>query len=270
MKVVLFCGGMGARLRDYSGPSPKPMVTIGSHPILWHVMKYYAHFGHTDFILCLGYGGDYIQRYFQDGAGELATESLLGSKPSDIHAPDPAVKDWRITFVDTGPTASIGERLKSIEPHLEGEDLFLANYSDGLTDLPLPEYVESFRASKKVASFLCVKSTQTFHVVAADGTGVVSGIDPLRDSDVWINGGFFAFRKEVFDYIEPGEDLVAEPFHRLIAGQQLMAYKYTGFWAAMDTFKDRQWLMEVADRGAAPWEVWKTGRLPASAVPAPY
>lgn len=270
MKVVLFCGGMGARLRDYSGPTPKPMVTIGSYPVLWHVMKYYAHFGHTDFILCLGYGGDYIQRYFQGGNGALADEGLIGSSPSDVQAPDPAIRDWRITFAETGATSTIGERLKAVEPYLDGEEVFLANYSDGLTDLPLPGYVEAFDAAGKIASFLCVKSTQTFHVVSSDEKGTVSGIDPLRDSDVWINGGYFAFRKEIFDYIEPGEDLVAEPFHRLIASQQLMAYKYTGFWAAMDTFKDRQWLMEVAQGGDAPWEVWKNGRLPASAVPTPF
>lgn len=244
MKVVLFCGGMGTRLRDYSETIPKPMVTVGPRPVLWHVMQYYAHFGHRDFVLCLGYRGEYVKEYF------------LGYKNR------PEMEDWRITFVDTGKTATIGERLKAVEPYLEGEETFMANYSDGLTNLPLPQYADFFAAQGKVACFLCVKSTQTFHVVSVDQDAVVSSVEPLRDSDVWINGGYFLFTRDIFRYLEPGQDLVEEPFHRLMSEQQLVAYKYSGFWAAMDTFKDRQWLAELFERGEAPWELWKPRSTP--------
>jgi glucose-1-phosphate cytidylyltransferase len=250
MKVVLFCGGMGTRLRDYSDSVPKPMVTVGSQPVLWHVMKYYAHFGHNDFILCLGYRGDSIREYFRTVGERGDTEG------------------WRITFAETGQEASIGERLKAVEPLLEGEEIFLANYSDGLTDLPLPGYIDFFTAQEKVASFLCVKSMQTFHVVSVGDDAVVSRVEPLRDSAVRINGGYFLFRKEIFRYLDPGQDLVEEPFRRLISGRQLIAYTYGGFWAAMDTFKDRQWLADLFERGEAPWELWRPRSAPsvASAV----
>jgi glucose-1-phosphate cytidylyltransferase len=242
MKVVLFCGGLGMRMRDYSDAIPKPMVTIGSRPALWHVMKYYAHFGHKEFILCLGYKGESIKEYFHHVMD------------------DKEIQDWTITLVDTGVSATIGERLKAVQQYLDGERVFLANYSDGLTDLALPRYVDFFLAQDRVAAFLCVKTPQMFHVVEMQDDGVVSGVVPIRDSEVWINGGFFVFRDEIFRYLREGEDLVAEPFRRLIAARQLLAYKYTGFWAAMDTFKDRQTLDAMHRSGAAPWQVWRTNR----------
>jgi glucose-1-phosphate cytidylyltransferase len=237
VKVVLFCGGLGMRMRDYSEAIPKPMATIGTRPILWHVMRYYAHFGHKDFVLCLGYKGDIIRQYFS-------------------HATDEDIRDWNIALVETGDSSSIGERLVAVQPHLEGEDVFLANYSDGLTDLPLPRYVDFFLTQGKVGSFICVKSPQTFHVVEMGNDGMVSDVVAIRDSEVWINGGFYVFRNEIFGYIQDGEDLVAEPFRRLIAAQQLLAYKYTGFWAAMDTFKDRQVLDQMQRSDTAPWQLW--------------
>jgi glucose-1-phosphate cytidylyltransferase len=268
VKVVLFCGGMGARLRDYSETVPKPMVTIGYRPVLWHVMRYYAHFGHKEFILCLGYKGDYIKDYFLKYDERLSNDFVLSAGGSDIQLMNQDIQDWRITFVDTGQTSTIGERLKAVEPHLEGEEVFLANYSDGLTDLPLPQYVDFFTAQDKVASFLCVKSTQTFHVVSVEDDGTVDGIEALSDSGVWINGGYFVFRREIFDHLRRGEDLVDGPFNRLIAQRQLVAYRYTGFWAAMDTFKDRQWLAEMFEVGKAPWELWRPDRSTPRPIPA--
>ncbi len=224
-------------MRDYSDTIPKPMVTIGSRPVLWHVMKYYAHFGHKDFILCLGYKGESIREYFH-------------------HVNHRNIQGWNITFVDTGISATIGERLKAVERYLDGEHVFLANYSDGLTDLALPDYVDFFRTQDKIATFLCVKTSQTFHVVQVAEDGLVSSVAPIRDSEVWINGGFFVFRDEIFRYLGEGEDLVAEPFRRLIAERQLLAYKYDGFWAAMDTFKDRQNLEAMYGSESPPWRVW--------------
>jgi glucose-1-phosphate cytidylyltransferase len=257
LKVVLFCGGQGTRLRDYSEAIPKPMVQIGDRPILWHVMKYYAHFGHKDFILCLGYKGDSIKNYFLNYDEAISNDFVLSDGGTDLHLLNSDIQDWKITFVGTGVNASIGERLKAVQKHLEGEEVFLANYSDGLTDLHFPSYLDEFMTSGKVASFLAVHSTQSFHVVSLEEDGVVDSITPMSDSNVWINGGYFIFRNEIFDHLHEGEDLVYAPYERLMKMKQLVAHKYDGFWAAMDTFKDRQLLEDLSVSGQAPWEVWK-------------
>ena len=257
MKVVLFCGGQGTRLRDYSDTLPKPMVNIGPRPILWHIMKYYAHFGHTEFILCLGYKSEVIKEYFLRYNEWVSNDFVLTDGGRGIRLLNSDIEDWRITFVDTGTDTSIGQRLKAVEPHLEGEEIFLANYADGLTDLWLPDYLKAFNARRKVASFLAVHSSQSFAVARIDDADLCTAMETLSDSEIWINGGFFIFRHEIFDHIGPGEDLVFEPFARLIAAKQLMAYRHGGFWQAMDTFKDRQELEERYQGGDAPWLVWK-------------
>ena len=256
MKVVLFCGGQGMRLRDYSELTPKPMISIGYRPILWHVMKYYAHFGHKDFILCLGYKADVIKNYFRHYDETVSNDFVL-SEGSKIDLLNSDIDDWRITFVDTGMSASIGQRLAAVEPYLDGEDIFLANYADGLTDLDLSRYLEEVQPAGKIATFLCVRPTNTFHVVSVEEGGLVTGIAPVSVSDVWINAGYYVFRREIFDWIRGGEDLVSEPFRRLIDRGQLHAYRYSGFWTAMDTFKDKETLDSRYVRGDAPWEVWR-------------
>ena len=169
-KVVLFCGGLGLRLRDYSEAIPKPMVGIGYRPILWHVMKYYAHFGYKDFILCLGYKADVIKAYFRNYDESVSNDFVL-TGGSEVTLLNSDIHDWNITFIDTGIRANIGERLMAVQPLLEGEDAFLANYTDGLTDLDLSSYVDDALATGKTGSFLCVRPTQTFHVVSVGGRG---------------------------------------------------------------------------------------------------
>lgn len=259
MKVVLFCGGLGMRIRDAENV-PKPMVHIGYRPILWHVMKYYAHFGHKDFILCLGYGADVIKNYFLD-YNECASNDFVlsrGGKRLDLISSD--IQDWRITFADTGINSNIGQRLKAAEKYLEGEEEFLANYSDGLTDLPLPQQVEHFHQTGRMASFLCVRPNLSYHLVSLEqGNGsLVSAINAINNGSVRINGGFFIFKKSIFNYIHEKEELVIEPFQRLIEEKQLVGYPYDGFWTSMDTFKDKQHLESLYGAGVAPWEVWKT------------
>ena len=260
MKVVLFCGGLGLRIRD-AEDIPKPMVHIGYRPILWHVMKYYAHYGHKDFILCLGYRADAIKNYFLHYDECASNDFVLsgGGRTPELLNSD--TQDWRITFVDTGIHSNIGMRLKAVQPYLEGEEEFLANYSDGLTDLPLPEQLNHFREQGKIASFLCVRPNLSYHLVSLEnGNGsLVSNIHSIGDGRVRINGGFFIFRKQIFDYMRDKEELVIEPFHRLLAERQLIGYPYDGFWASMDTFKDRQQLEALCAGGAAPWEIWKKG-----------
>lgn len=258
MKVVLFCGGLGLRIRD-AEDIPKPMVHIGQRPILWHVMKYYAHFGHKDFILCLGHKSEAVKNYFLNYNECTSNDFVLygGGKRLDLLNSD--IHDWRITFADTGINSNIGQRLKAVEKYLEGEEEFLANYSDGLTDMALPQQLDHFHRHGKIASFLCVRPTLSYHLVSLEegDDSLVSDIHAINDGNVRINGGFFIFKKKIFEYIRDKEELVIEPFHRLLSERQLIGYSYDGFWASMDTFKDKQQLEGLCSGGTAPWEVWK-------------
>ena len=268
MKVVLFCGGLGLRIRD-SEDTPKPMVHIGYRPVLWHVMKYYAHFGHNDFVLCLGYRADAVKNYFLNYNECVSNDFVLSGGGKKLELFNSDIHDWRITFADTGIKANIGQRLKAVEHHLEGEEEFLANYSDCLTDLPLPEQLDHFHRHGAIASFLCVRPNLTYHAVALqEGSAhLVSDFHPINNGSVRINGGYFIFKKQIFDYIGPNEELVIEPFQRLMKEKQLIGYQYDGFWAGMDTFKDKQQLEGLYAGGEAPWEVWKTNGKPKSRVP---
>ncbi len=256
MKVVLFCGGLGMRLRDHADNVPKPMVLLGHRPIVWHLMKYYAHFGHKDFVLCLGHGGDVIKQYFQNYDEGVSNDFVLteGGRRRQLLATD--IDDWRITFVETGHHANIGQRLLAVRPYLEGESAFLANYSDGLTDLSLPDQLEVFERHGKVASFLAVRPNMSYHFVATDDEGRVTAFRDIAQSGLRVNGGFFAFKTEIFDYIRDGEELVLEPFQRLVDAGELLAYRYDGFWMPMDTAKDKQRFDDLLGRGDPPWEVW--------------
>jgi glucose-1-phosphate cytidylyltransferase len=257
MKVVLFCGGLGMRLRDYAENVPKPMLPLGYRPIIWHLMKYYAHYGHRDFILCLGYRGDLIKNYFLNYEEGLSNDFVLsqGGRKRELLTSD--IEEWRITFVETGLTTNIGQRLLAVKKHLAGEEMFLANYSDGLTDLELPEQIDAFRKSGMIGCFLSVRPNLSYHFVAVDEAGQVQGFRDIKQSGLRVNGGFFAFRKEIFDYIREGEELVETPFSRLVGEKKLMAYHYDGFWLPMDTAKDKARLDELLASGKPPWYVWK-------------
>jgi glucose-1-phosphate cytidylyltransferase len=262
MRTVLFCGGLGLRLREHTERVPKPMVPIGYRPVLWHVMKYYAHFGHKDFVLCLGYKADVVKQYFLDYNEALSNDFVLNGNGHDrrgdhLELLSSDIHDWRITFADTGLHANVGQRLKAAQRYLDGEDVFLANYGDVLTDAPLPELIDDFLRQDKVAAFISVRPTYTFHVVSAREDGVVERIDDVRVSDIWINGGYMILRKEIFDFIGDGEELVQEPFQRLIKQDLLLAYRYEGFWAPMDTLKDQQDLEAQYEAGNPAWAVWQ-------------
>jgi glucose-1-phosphate cytidylyltransferase len=259
MKVVLFCGGLGMRLRDYSEQIPKPMVEIGYRPLLWHIMKYYATYGHKDFILCLGYRADVVKTYFMNYNEYISNDFVFSESGKNLQLLGTDIHDWKITFVYTGINSNIGQRLKAIESHLEGEEVFFANYSDGLSDVPLDKVLEHFYRYDKIASFVSVKPTQSFHVVSIKEDSTVNEIQHLENSGIWINGGYFVFKKEIFSYIRDGEELIEEPFQRLIAERQLVTYKHKGFWVGMDTFKDKQLLDDMHSKGNAPWVIWKKG-----------
>jgi glucose-1-phosphate cytidylyltransferase len=255
MKVVLFCGGMGMRLREYSESIPKPMVPIGSRPILWHLMKYYAHFGHKDFILCLGWKGDAIKDYFLN-YDECVSNDFVMRKGGEIDLLGSDIHDWTITFVETGLQSNVGERLRLVEPYLQGEDVFLANYSDGLTDMHLPTLIDYFYERGSIGSCLGVRPNQTFHLVDSDENGLVTDLTPVTRAELWMNGGFFVFSNEIFRFMREGEELVLEPFQRLMAQKKLSILQYEGFWSCMDTYKEKQRLDDLYAPGDTPWQVW--------------
>jgi len=257
MKVVLFCGGLGTRLREHSDTIPKPLVNIGIRPIVWHLMRYYAHHGHKDFILALGYRGDMIREYFLRYNECLSTDFVWsdGGKRIDLLGED--IADWRITFVDTGMHSNLGQRLLRVRQHVERDEMFLANYSDGLSDLPLTPYIEEAKHRGAIASFVSVRPAQSFHAVRAGADGLVTAMEPVSQSDAWVNGGFFCLRRDIFDHIQEGEELVEKPFERLIAQRKLWTQKHYGFWAAMDTFKDKITFDRMEAKGNCPWMMWR-------------
>jgi glucose-1-phosphate cytidylyltransferase len=253
MKVVIFCGGLGVRMGEAAQRVPKPMISVGNVPILFHVMRWYASWGHTEFILCLGYRGDEIKRWFLSYQEAIGNDFVMdgGSGRIDLLGRD--MDGWRITFVDTGLNAPIGQRLKAVESLIGDDEVFLATYGDGLTDAPLSDMIERLRATDKTALFLSVQPRLSYHVTHTDDDGVVNEVESMENANIWINGGFFVFNRAIFDVIEPGEDLVEEPFTRLIHRGDLLAYRYRGFWAPMDTIKDKQMLDLLLESGNAPW-----------------
>lgn len=258
MKVVLFCGGQGMRLRGTGEGVPKPMVPIGARPIMWHLMKYYAHYGVKDFIVCLGWNGAAIKDYFLN-YNETATNDFVLEQGNKVRLLSSDIHDWTITFVDTGLTACVGERLMAVRHLVENDELFFANYADGLSDVSVTAMVDFHRARGAVATCLGAPPPQTFHLVDAELDGTVTCITAIRDSGLWTNAGFYVLSPEIFDYMEPGEELVAAPFQRLCQRSALAVYRHTGFWACMDTFKEKQMLDELSASGSPPWAVWMQG-----------
>ena len=255
MKVVLFCGGYGTRIRDYSEAIPKPMIPIGHQPILQHIMQYYSYYGHRDFILCLGYKANVIKDHFLNLRPSAYSDCVISDFGKKVELLGPSPADWRISLVDTGVWRNIGERLLAVKHMVQDEEYFLANYSDGLTDAPLPEMVDLLKKSGKLGCFIAIRPPFNFHLAEFDARGAVRRMRSSQESEIWINGGYFVFNRKIFDYIRDGEELVVEPFNRLIAEEQLIAYKYEGFWRAMDTLRDKQVLEDMVEKGNMPWRV---------------
>ena len=261
MKVVLFCGGLGTRIRDYSETIPKPMIPIGYRPILWQIMKYYAHFGHKEFILALGYRANTIKEYFINYDETISNNFVFskGGKKIDLLSSD--IDDWKITFVDTGLNSNIGTRLMKVREYVQDDEYFLANYSDGLTDLHLPDLNSKLTSNKdKIACFMTYKPRSSMHSVNFTEDGAVTSIQPFSYSNNYMNTGYFIFSNKIFDYIRNGEDLVEEPFQRLIQDQKLITHKHDGFWQPMDTFKDKMIFDSLQKKGDTPWKVWENNK----------
>lgn len=268
MKVVLFCGGLGMRMRDGITDAPKPMAMIGDRPLMWHVMRYYAHFGHKEFILCLGYGGAAVKDYFLNYDETISNDFVMENGGTDVTLFSTDISDWRISFVDTGLHSPIGERLRRVKHLVENDDMFLANYADVLTDAPLPEMIDQLSNSDAIASLLAAPMQSSHHVVDIDDNGTVSRIMPVRDLRQWENGGYFVLRPGIFDVLNAGEDLVENALTRLIPQGRVLAYPHKGFWTAADTVKDRILLEQAYHRAECPWMLWDPERSGRAARPA--
>lgn len=260
MKVVLFCGGYGTRMREYSQRLPKPLADVRNHPILWYVMKYYAHYGFNDFILCLGFRADIIQSYFEHylfhKSGDF--QFIDGGKKITLLGED--IKNWNITFVDSGVNATIGDRLLSAQPYIGENEWFMANYSDAVTSMHLPDLIEYAQRQNKIACLTAVHPNHSFHTIKMNESGLVQKVEDLRDAGVLINGGYFVLNHEIFRYLQPGEELVVEAFNRLIQRDELCAYRYDGTWSCVDTYKDRESMEQMMNAGSADWLVWDKTR----------
>jgi len=257
MKVVLFCGGLGMRIRADNQSLPKPMTPIGSRPVLWHIMRYYAHFGHKEFILCLGHGAQAVKDYFLTYRETTSNDFVLRQGGDDIKMLGTDISEWTITFIETGIDTAIGERLRRVRHLLDGDEMFLANYGDVLTDAPQNELIAQFAKTDAVGQLLAVKPQDSFHVVDIVGGSTVTGLTPVGDMAMWINGGYFVLRQGIFDYLNEGEDLVRDACVRAAKDGRMRAAQYDGFWAPMDTLKERSALEAQYRSGNSPWALWR-------------
>jgi glucose-1-phosphate cytidylyltransferase len=261
MKVVLFCGGLGMRMRDGTSNAPKPMAMVGERPLLWHVMRYYAHYGHTEFVLCLGYGASVVKDFFLTYDETRSNDFVIENGARDVELFSTDISDWRITLVDTGLNSPIGERLRRVRRFVDGEEMFMANYADVLTDAPLPDMISRFESSDAVASLLAVPPQSSHHVVDIGDNGLITQVTPMRDLRQWENGGYFLLRPGIFDMLNEGEDLVEDAImRRLVPQSKVLAYPYKGYWSPADTVKERAQLEEMYHRGHCPWMIWDPER----------
>jgi glucose-1-phosphate cytidylyltransferase len=255
VKVVLFCGGYGMRMRDGVSDLPKPMHPVGPRPLIWHVMRYYAHFGHTDFVLCLGYGAHHIKDFFLNYSETASNDFVLRGGNVEMLGSD--IQDWTITFVHTGLDSPIGERLRRVRSLVGEEEMFLANYADVLTDLPLNDMIGKFAASDAVGALLAVPPQSAFHCVDVAADDRISAITTLQQMPLWENGGYFVLRPEIFDYIPENGDLIADGAAVLAKEGRMMAYRHRGFWQPADTVKERTALEAAYQGGTRPWMLWE-------------
>ena len=232
------------------------MMPIGDRPVLWHVMRYYAHFGHTEFVLCLGYGAQ-RSRTTSSTTTRPASNDFVLPRAASREMLNTDISDWTITFMDTGLDTAIGERLRRVRPYLEDDEMFLANYGDVLTDAPLNDLDREFASTDAVAQFLAVSRRTRSTSSNLDEDGHVTGLVPVADMSMRINGGYFVLRQGIFDYLDEGDDLVMDGCIRAAADRRLRAVRYDGFWAPMDTLKERTALEQLYRHGISPWALWR-------------
>jgi glucose-1-phosphate cytidylyltransferase len=259
MKVVILCGGLGTRLREETEFRPKPMVNIGSRPILWHIMKYYSQFGYKDFVLALGYKGEMIKNYFCHY--ELMNNDVtieLGQPESTAIQHSHSEAGWKITLADTGEKTLKGARLKKVEKYIDDE-IFMMSYGDGIANVDINALLAFHKSHGKMATVTGINPTSRFGELKIEGKSVVSFTEKPQNSKSLINGGYFIFNRSIFDHLSVDDscDLEVGPLEQIAKDGQLMVYKHEGFWACMDTLRDMDFLNKLWDDGLAKWKIWK-------------
>ncbi len=260
MKVIILCGGMGMRLREETEYRPKPLAEVGGRPILWHIMKLYGHYGHHDFLMCLGYKGNLIKRYFLDYEAMNNDFTIhLGKKNHTKFHGGHQEQDYEVTLVDTGLEAMTGSRLKQVERYVKDDDTFMLTYGDGVSDVDINAVLKFHRAHGRLATVTTMCPPSRFGVLDINASGEVNKFAEKPQGNYWANAGFFVFNKKVFDYVssDPKCILEREPMERLAAAGQLMAYQHRGFFYAMDTYREYLQLNEWWNNGQTPWKVWQ-------------
>ncbi|NLA37452.1 MAG: glucose-1-phosphate cytidylyltransferase [Actinobacteria bacterium] len=254
MKVVILAGGVGSRLSEETDVRPKPMVEIGHRPILWHIMKHYASFGFNDFVICLGYKGEYIKRYFSESLA-LASDMTIDFGRGTVETHEAVRDDWRVTLVDTGQHTETAGRLAQIQRFVE-DGPFLMTYGDGVSNVDLEALVKFHEAQGRLATVTAVHPTARFGALEIEGDQVVRFDEKPQMAEGWINGGFFVLEPGIFDYIPGDVDWAREPMEQLAAAGQLNAFRHDDFWQCMDTLRDKIYLQGLWDQGHAPWKIW--------------
>ncbi len=257
MKVVILCGGLGTRLREETEFRPKPLVDIGQHPILWHIMKLYAHHHYRDFVLCLGYRGDMIKEYFLNyEAYNNDLTICLGKKETTTYHDAHQEQDFRVTLADTGPETMTGGRIKRIERYID-EDNFMVTYGDGVADVDIAKLVEFHRSHGRIATLTTTRPRSGYGILDLDQRGQVVRFQEKPILDNWVNVGFMVCNRRIFDYLDDDQCVLErEPLERLAHEQQLMAYRHEGFFFCVDTYREYKVINEMWDSGHAPWKVW--------------
>ena len=260
MKVVILCGGYGTRIRDVADDMPKAMIPVGGYPILWHIMKSYAHWGHKEFVLCLGYKGQTIRDFFltYEAHTNDFTVILGRNKTVEFHTNHPE-EGWKVTLAETGTKSLTGTRVQRIKKYVEKEDHFLLTYGDGVSNVNIEELIAFHKAHGKTMTVCGVRPPGRFGELAADSSGkAIEFNEKPQATGGRISGGFFVCRKEFFNYLDSREDFILEqePMRRLVQEGQMMVYEHNGFWQPMDTYRDYAYLNELCSKGKAPWIVW--------------
>lgn len=260
MKVIILCGGKGTRLREETEFRPKPMVPVGHRPILWHIMKTYAHYGHKEFILCLGYKGEMIKEYFRNYLWNTCDSTLfLGREPRVEFHDNHSEEDWRVTLADTGEDSMTAWRVKQVKRFVPAGEPFLLTYGDGLATIDINASIAAHRAAGKVCTMSAVHPAGRFGSLRIEDSGAIHTFNEKPQfEDAYVNGGYMVCEHGFFDYLpdSPSVMLEREPMDRLVHAGQLNAYKHEGFWQPMDTYQEAQHLNQLWSKNQAPWKVW--------------
>lgn len=256
MKVVILAGGLGTRISEETHSKPKPMVLIGDKPIIWHIMKIYSYYGFNDFVICLGYKGEFIKEYFANYVRNNS-DIMMDYENGNILYFNSQSEPWKISLIDTGSATMTGGRIKRIQPYI-GDEPFMLTYGDGVTDLPLPNLVNFHKSHGKLATLTAVQPLGRFGALMIGEDGTVNRFnEKMKGDGQWVNGGFFVLQPEVFDYLTDDETVFEQgPLVNLARSGQLLAYRHNGFWYAMDTLRDKNHLQTLWESGAAPWKLW--------------